>query len=96
MTARKPKRATGLGVDDVEYTRRLEAQGGGCAICGATPKTRRLHVDHDHRTGAVRGLLCHRCNRALPTWITTTWLYSAAQYIFSQEYDAARRKAARA
>lgn len=79
--SRKPTRAKALGVSDAEYERLLAAQGGGCAICGATPKTRRLHVDHDHKTGAVRGLLCHRCNRALPTWIGPVWLYEAAFYL---------------
>ena len=78
---RKPRRAPQLGVTDDEYARRLVAQGGGCAICGAAPKTRRLHVDHDHATGAVRGLLCHRCNRALPTWVTAGWLIAAANYL---------------
>jgi hypothetical protein len=77
----KPKRARQLGVTDDEYARMLAAQGGGCAICGATPKTRRLHVDHDHKTGTVRGLLCHRCNRALPTWVTTKWLAMAYDYL---------------
>ncbi|MBM3661163.1 MAG: hypothetical protein FJW95_16895 [Actinobacteria bacterium] len=44
----------------------LEAQGGGCAICGRPePEGGSLHVDHDHETGAVRGLLCFRCNGAL-------------------------------
>jgi hypothetical protein len=76
-----PKRAKQLGVDDAEYERMLEAQGGGCAICGAKPKTRRLHVDHDHATGKVRGLLCHRCNRALPTWVTVSWLRDAIDYL---------------
>ena len=64
-----------------EYAALLERQGGGCAICGATPKTRRLHTDRDHKTLAVRGLLCHRCNRALPTWVTTRWLMLASAYI---------------
>lgn len=81
MTAVKPKRAKGLGVTDAEYARLLGAQDGHCAICQATPRTRRLHVDHDHRTGEVRGLLCHRCNRALPTWMTPEWLYAAARYL---------------
>lgn len=83
MSARKPTRAKQLGVTDEEYAAMLERQGGGCAICGATPKTRRLHVDHDHRTGGVRGLLCHRCNRALPTFATARWLYSAWSYVLS-------------
>jgi len=82
----KPTRAKQLGVSDDEYARLLEAQGGGCAICGAKPKTRRLHVDHDHKTGKVRGLLCHRCNRALPTWVTPAWLYEAHAYLWDYEH----------
>ncbi len=77
----KPKRAKQLGVTDAEYAAKLAAQGGGCAICGATPKTRRLHVDHDHRSGEVRGLLCHRCNRTLASWITPDWLVQASGYL---------------
>lgn len=41
-------------------------QGGVCAICRrATGATRHLSVDHDHRTGQVRGLLCRPCNDLL-------------------------------
>ena len=43
----------------------LAAQGGGCAVCGDPPGRTALHVDHSHDTGAVRGLLCFRCNSAL-------------------------------
>lgn len=74
-------RAKQLGVTDDTYTDMLWAQHGGCAICGAPPKTRRLHVDHDHRTGQVRGLLCMRCNRALPSWISEDWLTRARAYL---------------
>lgn len=63
------------------YDELLALQGGGCAICGTKPKTRRLHIDHDHQTMTLRGLLCHRCNRGLPTWATPPWLASAAAYI---------------
>jgi hypothetical protein len=45
-------------LDPAEYQRLLEWQGGVCYICGQTPRVRRLAVDHDHRTGEVRGLLC--------------------------------------
>lgn len=53
-------------LDPAEYQRLLEWQGGVCFICGQTPRSRRLAVDHDHATGQVRGLLCandeHGCN----------------------------------
>src|SRR4051794_27622457 len=49
-----------------QYDQSLASQGGGCAICGDTPEGgTSLHIDHDHDTGAVRGLLCVRCNNAL-------------------------------
>lgn len=58
----------GLTVE--RYDEMLKAQGGVCAICGNPQKwgkTSRdnLCVDHDHETGAVRGLLCNGCNRAV-------------------------------
>ena len=37
-------------------------QGGRCAVCRVGPAT---HVDHEHNTGRVRGLLCHRCNTGI-------------------------------
>jgi hypothetical protein len=81
MRQRRKPRAAQLGVSDADYEALLAAQGGGCAICGNPPKTRRLHVDHDHKTGKVRGLLCHRCNRALPNWVTEKWLLRAYGYL---------------
>ena len=44
----------------------LENQGGVCAICGGCEddehQERRFAVDHCHKTGKVRALLCFRCN----------------------------------
>ena len=49
-----------------EYERRLAEQNGGCALCKRAPKPgKRHHVDHNHRTGALRGLLCGPCNGKL-------------------------------
>lgn len=56
-------------------------QGGVCALCNRPPKRRRLDIDHDHTRLVVRGLLCVRCNRALPAWITKEWLLKAAEYV---------------
>ena len=85
MTQRKPRRATQLGVTDDEYEGMLAEQGGVCAICGSPPKSRRLHVDHDHRTGAVRGLLCFRCYRALAGYVTVEWMLKAVVYLRAHE-----------
>jgi hypothetical protein len=55
-----------FGITQAEYDAMLAAQGGGCAICGRTPREgKSLHVDHDHETGRIRGLLCFRCNGGL-------------------------------
>lgn len=55
------------GLTPEDFDRMLKSQNGKCAICGGGPSGRwkTLFVDHDHRTGAVRGLLCHLCNSAL-------------------------------
>jgi hypothetical protein len=84
VSATKPRRKvyrSRTGLELAAYEARLAAQGGVCAICGRPPKTRRLDVDHEHKTGAVRGLLCHRCNRNLPTWVTLEWLKAATEYL---------------
>jgi hypothetical protein len=58
------------GLTEDEYHVILKKQGGVCAICGAEStiyidRETRLAVDHCHKTGKVRGLLCSRCNLAI-------------------------------
>ena len=53
----------GLTVD--EYDALLEVEDGTCWICGGRSGEKHLAVDHDHKTGQVRGLLCKRCNSVL-------------------------------
>lgn len=53
------------GLTAAEYDALLVLQGGKCAICRRRPKSKRLAVDHSHKTGEVRGLLCSRCNHDL-------------------------------
>lgn len=52
------------GLTLAAYNQMLEAQGGVCAICGCEPTVQKnkFVVDHDHATGQVRAILCHRCN----------------------------------
>jgi hypothetical protein len=84
-TKPKPTRAKPLGVSDDDYARLLEAQDGHCALCPSEPKTRRLHADHDHRTGKVRGLLCHRCNRVVWPWVNSEWALRLFGYLREAE-----------
>ena len=53
------------GIDEQTYEAMLSLQGGVCRLCGRSSKKQHLHVDHDHKTGMIRGLLCFPCNRAL-------------------------------
>ncbi|HZN12852.1 MAG TPA: endonuclease VII domain-containing protein [Acidimicrobiales bacterium] len=53
------------GITQADYEALLAKQDGGCAICGREPGKFSLHVDHDHKTNTIRGLLCFRCNNAL-------------------------------
>lgn len=64
------KKRYGLSLED--FWAMVIYQNGKCAICGCDPEDttgvvqhRKLHVDHDHKTKKVRGLLCNGCNRAI-------------------------------
>lgn len=55
------KRVYGITLED--YNKLLAEQSGKCYICNREPYSNKpLHVDHCHKTGEVRGLLCARCN----------------------------------
>lgn len=53
------------GLSKEEFDSMLESQNGVCAICSGPASKRDYHVDHDHKTGKVRGILCHYCNLGL-------------------------------
>jgi hypothetical protein len=56
---------TKYGITLIQYNEMNKAQGGVCALCSKPPKSRNLDVDHCHKTGRVRGLLCPTCNSAI-------------------------------
>ena len=60
-----------------EYGVILETQKGVCAICSEAPEGN-LHIDHNHTTNEVRGLLCGKCNRAIGLLNDDVSLFSKA------------------
>jgi hypothetical protein len=56
------------GLTTEDWNKLLESQNYSCAICKRDLKqeiTKHIHVDHNHETGKVRGMLCHQCNAAI-------------------------------
>jgi hypothetical protein len=53
------------GITSAQYDLLLVSHDGGCWICTRKPTGRSLHVEHDHKTGRVRGVTCWPCNKLL-------------------------------
>lgn len=74
------------GLTQDQYDTLFEQQGGRCAICRKEGKRVNgigpLEIDHDHTTGAVRGLLCRSCNMGIGIFCDDTdWMRAAITYI---------------
>lgn len=70
----------GITID--EYNQKFDEQGGCCCICGKPHKAKkRMHVDHNHLTGKVRGLLCYTCNSHLGILENQEWIARAKAYL---------------
>lgn len=68
LSSRKAHLKAKYGITLEEYNEKLQKQNGKCAICQGTEthdKHGVLAVDHDHKTGKIRDLLCFKCNAAL-------------------------------
>jgi hypothetical protein len=81
------------GLTPEQHQALFEAQDGLCHIC-KDPLTRRVHLDHDHVTNKIRGLLCHRCNVGLGHFRDRPdLLRAAAAYLetATTEYSVRRR-----
>lgn len=84
MSSREYHLRTKYGITVEQYAELLDKQGGGCAVCGKTPgeEGRNLAVDHDHKTGEIRGILCTYCNhRLVGKWRDGSLLRRIADYI---------------
>ncbi len=88
--AKYPQRSKDLmikknyGLEAGTYDRMLALQNGKCAICETTRAGGKgaFHVDHDHSSGKVRGLLCHDCNTGLGKFKDrAALLHSAVKYL---------------
>jgi hypothetical protein len=83
----RASRLRAYGMTIADYDALFEEQDGRCAICRRTPEeahmdASRLRVDHDHVTGAIRGLLCTGCNSGLGhLGDDPTRLRSAVEYL---------------
>lgn len=75
------------GLSEVQYNELVDKQDGRCAICNSQP-ARPLFVDHCHKTGKVRGLLCHGCNILLGTAVDDIErLHAAINYLRKFQND---------
>jgi hypothetical protein len=75
---RRRFRAKLYGLSFEDYNAILERQAGRCAICRQPAGEISLAADHDHATGAIRGLLCSRCNNGLGSFGDEPELLAAA------------------
>jgi hypothetical protein len=79
QTKRRWNLKTRYGMTPEQYEEMIAEQNGKCALCGN--EMSRPVVDHDHRTGAVRGILCHPCNVKLPAVEDVVWGALARAYL---------------
>ena len=93
MTTRDRYLKRTYGITERDYCDLLAAHDGRCWMCGREPKKRRLHVEHDHKTGRIRGLACWKCNTLLAqAKDNPVILRAAADYLLSDEADRVLRK----
>lgn len=69
------------GISPETYYEMLEQQGHKCDICKAKVTRRAMNIDHDHKTGKVRGLLCDGCNLSLGHLERKDFVNKALKYL---------------
>lgn len=81
---RQNARVARYGLTFDEYRQIFDEQGGLCCICffPINLTGRQTHIDHDHETGEIRGILCSTCNTILGlAHDDAVRLQTAAQYL---------------
>lgn len=65
LTRRNSAYRQKYGITMVEALDLLNSQGGGCALCKIDLDEKTMNVDHCHKNGHVRGILCGKCNTGI-------------------------------
>lgn len=75
------------GITLKQYNEKLKAQDSRCELCGRHKSefTRSLAVDHDHKSGRIRGLLCFTCNKLRVGRLTLDWAFRVYSYLLHYE-----------
>ena len=75
------------GITLKQYNEMLKNQNYSCALCGRHKSNfnRSLHVDHSHKSGKVRALVCYFCNRRRIGQLTLEWAKKVYEYLL--RYD---------
>lgn len=79
------------GITTADYDRMFQEQSGLCKICKSSETGRKqsnhFAVDHDHKTGKVRGLLCLGCNKGLSCFKDDLQLFEKAMEYIRKSYE---------
>lgn len=75
------------GINLYDYHDLLKKQDGSCFICRKKVSNKRLVVDHCHKTGIVRGLLCSKCNTGLGSFGDNTDSLERAIFYLKEAYS---------
>lgn len=86
-TGDRPDLVTTYGITISDYDQLFQVQNGACAICYVALSSlakNQIHIDHDHDTSYVRGILCTFCNTRLSALEDKTWTSKATVYLSKQ------------
>ena len=79
------RRCARYGISPEQFVETFERQEGKCACCGKSITMIDSAIDHNHETGALRGLLCTSCNRGLGLFQDSPSILSkAAAYLLTE------------